>query len=247
MKTVPAITIRSASRGVPRITSAPNREISYLLVMLVAISTKQHERPKLKGHTEFLRLHATRSSTRDRTRLRCTASSRLSSVFSACGEASGRVIDQCMAHHPGLTHHSSAPMSPIKSADAPQISQRRKQYGDEQQHLGVAGPSNLTDRDRPGKQKHSFQIEDDEEHGHQIKLGRKPYACRTFREDARFAWRASSPVLVPLTEDKREAQHGDNQQANDGDIDCQRPKLHSSQPRCSPLALHSGGCYTTIY
>jgi hypothetical protein len=39
MKTVPAITIRSASRGVPRITSAPNRAMSYLLVMLVAIST----------------------------------------------------------------------------------------------------------------------------------------------------------------------------------------------------------------
>ena len=39
MKTVPAMTIRSASRGVPRITSAPKRAMSYLLVMLVAIST----------------------------------------------------------------------------------------------------------------------------------------------------------------------------------------------------------------
>ena len=37
--TVPAITIRSASRGVPRITSAPKRAISNLLVKLVAIST----------------------------------------------------------------------------------------------------------------------------------------------------------------------------------------------------------------
>ena len=39
MNTVPAITIRSASRGVPRITSAPNRARSYRLVRLVAIST----------------------------------------------------------------------------------------------------------------------------------------------------------------------------------------------------------------
>ena len=38
-KTVPATTIRSASRGVPRMTSAPKRETSNLLVMLVAIST----------------------------------------------------------------------------------------------------------------------------------------------------------------------------------------------------------------
>ena len=61
MKTVPAITMRSASRGVPRITSAPKRAMSYLLVRLVAISTKQQERPKLNGQMEDLRPQATRS------------------------------------------------------------------------------------------------------------------------------------------------------------------------------------------
>src|SRR4030095_16923079 len=75
MKTVPAITIRSASRGVPRITSAPNRAMSYLLVMLVAISTKQQERPKLNGQMEFFRPQASRSCSRARMRLRRTASS----------------------------------------------------------------------------------------------------------------------------------------------------------------------------
>src|SRR5580692_6070299 len=120
---VPAMTIRSASRGVPRITSAPNREMSYLLVMLVAISTKQQERPKLNGQTEFLRLHATRSSRRDITRVRRIASSRFPSAF--C-ETSGRLIDQRMAHHPLLTHRPSASLSPIKSADAPQIGKRRE-------------------------------------------------------------------------------------------------------------------------
>src|SRR5436190_21764270 len=73
MKTVPAMTIKSASLGVPRITSAPNREMSYLLVMLVAISTKQQESPKWKGQIEFLRPHATRSSNLDRMRLRRTS------------------------------------------------------------------------------------------------------------------------------------------------------------------------------
>src|ERR1700730_13071238 len=124
---VPAMTIRSASRGVPRITSAPNREMSYLLVMLVAISTKQQESPKLNGQTEFLRLHATRSSTRDRTRGRRIASSKFPSVFSACRESPGRLIDQRMAHRPWLTQHPSAFLSPIKSANAPQIGKRRKQ------------------------------------------------------------------------------------------------------------------------
>src|ERR1700680_2050795 len=92
--------MRSASRGVPRITSAPNREMSYLLVMLVAISTKQQERPKLNGQTEFLRLHATRSSSRDITRVRRIASSRFQSALSACCEPSGGLIDQRMAPPP---------------------------------------------------------------------------------------------------------------------------------------------------
>ena len=39
MKTVPAMTIMSASRGVPRMTSEPKRAMSYRLVRLVAIST----------------------------------------------------------------------------------------------------------------------------------------------------------------------------------------------------------------
>src|SRR5689334_25440951 len=95
MKQVPATTIRSASRGVPRITSAPNREMSYLLVMLVAISTKQQESPKWNGQIEFLRLHATRSSSLDRMRLRRTSVSRRSCEDpSFCCGASARLNDQ---------------------------------------------------------------------------------------------------------------------------------------------------------
>src|ERR1700754_4398926 len=117
MKTVPAITIRSASRGVPRITSAPNLDMSYLLVMLVAISTKQQERPKLKGQTEFLRPHATRSSTRDKMKVRRIASSVDSTVFSASGSL-GRLIDQRITHH-RLTHRPTASLSPIQRTHAP--------------------------------------------------------------------------------------------------------------------------------
>src|SRR5437763_17145129 len=61
MNGVPAITIGSASRGVPRMTSAPKRATSNLLVRLVAISTKQHDRPDPNGQMEFFRPHALRS------------------------------------------------------------------------------------------------------------------------------------------------------------------------------------------
>src|SRR4051794_33496664 len=95
MKTVPAMTIKSASLGVPRITSAPNREMSYLLVMLVAISTKQQESPKWNGQIEFLRPQATRSSSLDSMRLRRTAVSTYPVEDpSVCGGASTLLKDQ---------------------------------------------------------------------------------------------------------------------------------------------------------
>ena len=62
--TVPATIITSASRGVWRITSEPNRARSNRLVRLVAISTKQHDVPNPKGQIEFFRPHAARPSSR---------------------------------------------------------------------------------------------------------------------------------------------------------------------------------------
>src|SRR6185369_14977237 len=61
-KGVPAITIRSASRGEPRRTSAPKRETSWREVNEVIISTKQQESPKNIGQSEFARPQLIRSS-----------------------------------------------------------------------------------------------------------------------------------------------------------------------------------------
>src|ERR1700728_318423 len=97
MKQVPATTIKSASRGVPRMTSAPKRETSYLLVMLVAISTKQQDKPKWKGQIEFFRPQATKSSSLERTRLRRTwVSSGPFEDPSTFEAASTRLVDHCM-------------------------------------------------------------------------------------------------------------------------------------------------------
>src|SRR5271155_4907743 len=189
MKTVPAMTIKSAWRGVPRITSAPKREMSYLLVMLVAISTKQQERPKLKGQTEFFRPQATRSSTRERMRVRRMASSTNPSVCSAWGEP-GRLIDQPIITVrlliQLLTQHSSTSLFPIERTDAPQIHKGGEQHHNKERHLCVTFPSGFTNGDGPCKQKNCFKIEYDEKHCDEIKLGREAHARGTFRQDAGF-------------------------------------------------------------
>src|SRR6516164_8169070 len=53
--TRPAIIIRSLCRGEPRITSAPNLEMSYREAIIDIISIAQHAKPKLIGQIEFLR------------------------------------------------------------------------------------------------------------------------------------------------------------------------------------------------
>src|ERR1700761_314748 len=121
MKQVPATTMRSASRGVPRITSAPKRETSYLLVMLVAISTKQQERPKWKGQMEFLRTQATRLSRRERITLRRTwVSSGPFEEPSGSGGASTRLVDHCMKRRPLIISLETSG-APIKRAHTPEI------------------------------------------------------------------------------------------------------------------------------
>src|SRR5579863_2023263 len=47
--------IRSLWRGEPRMTSAPNREMSKREAIIDIISMAQHARPKLIGQIEFLR------------------------------------------------------------------------------------------------------------------------------------------------------------------------------------------------
>src|SRR5690606_37365329 len=60
---------------------------SYFGVMLVAISTKQHERPKWNGHIEFFLPHASRSCTVVRTMLCRMVSSIELLPFTICPSA----------------------------------------------------------------------------------------------------------------------------------------------------------------
>src|ERR1700761_4927697 len=160
MKQVPATTMRSASRGVPRITSAPKRETSYLLVMLVAISTKQQERPKWKGQMEFFRPQAIKSSRRERMTLRRTCVSRGPFEEPSRSElASTRLVDHCMKRRPLIIPLESSG-APIERAHSPEISECSEQNGDENRYFDIAGPAGFADGNGPSKDKDRFEIED---------------------------------------------------------------------------------------
>src|SRR5574340_337953 len=126
--TVPATTITSASRGVCRITSAPKRAISCLLVRLVIISTKQQEVPNPKGQREFFRPQASRSVTRERMN-------------------PGRPLPSFIS----IRDSPPAPpaRAPVQSPHAPHIHQSQEQHEDEEHDFEIADPPQLAHRHGP--------------------------------------------------------------------------------------------------
>src|SRR5437762_5544 len=174
MKIVPAVTIRSASRGVLRITSAPKRAISYLLVRLVAISTKQQERPKPKGQMEFFCPHATSCCSRPKKRFFFAASSS-AGVFPQLSRTrrdavSTLSIVQCMVL-PARPRLRLRPFHiPVQGAQPPEVGKRGYKNGDEDEDFPVPGPAKLSTRDSPGKDKNRLKIKDNKKHRNEIEF-----------------------------------------------------------------------------
>src|SRR4051812_8916538 len=127
---------------------------------------------------EFFRPQATRSCTRDRTMLRRAASSKVASPcfeLSSSGLVMEKIIDSLSA---------SGAVVPIQSTNAPEIYQGRHKDAHEDHRFPERRPSQRPCRNRPGKEEHRFDVEDDEEHCHQVELCREPYVSGAFREDA---------------------------------------------------------------
>src|SRR5512144_2957677 len=211
--TVPAMTIRSASRGVPRITSAPNRAMSYLLVRLVAISTKQQESPKLNGQIEFLRPHARTSCSVVRAKLRraSIAGFRASSPRAGWSDPLAG-IDRRIAS--GLLPRPGAGASrrpPFERAAPPQVRERRDEDDGEDHRLDVPGPPELARRHRPGEQEDGLEVEDDEEHGDEVELDREPHPGGSLGNDAGFVRLAGGALRVALPQQVRDADHRGDQ------------------------------------
>src|SRR6185437_14069449 len=191
INTVPAITITSASRGVPRITSAPKRAMSYLLVILVAISTKQQDRPKLNGQSEFLRPQATRSWSLLNARV-------LPSAFSS--------------------KRSADILAPIQGAPSPKINKRGEENRNEDAHFDVPGPSSIFERDGPCENENGFDVENDEEKRDEIVFRRDAKTRGAGGSDSRFVRDRRRAFVMAFSQNIGEPQHGCGEQHDKAEV-----------------------------
>src|SRR5712691_2944452 len=148
--TVPATIIRSDWRGVPRKTSAPNRDRSCRASMTAIISMAQQARPNCMGQIEERRAQLMTESTVVVTTL---SSNRLS-------------IRPMRAFLPRLC--------PVERLALPTVDVPDDQDRQEDEHLDEPEEAQTVEHDRPGKQEDRLDVEDDEEHGNQEIPNRKP-------------------------------------------------------------------------
>lgn len=151
--TVPAMIITSASRGVPRITSAPKRARSNFGVMLVAISTKQQDNPKWKGHIEFFLPHRRSPCTVLRRMLCRTASSIVPvprvAVTGSCALLSHQFMRFFFFDFFVSAQDLPAVRAEVERAVTPFVNQHQQQEYNKEENSEVPHPAQLVEGNGP--------------------------------------------------------------------------------------------------
>src|SRR5208283_849013 len=123
--------------------------------------------------------------------------------------------------------HGSFPLAPIQRPHPPEVDQSGHQDAYEDQHLQITGPPCLTDRNSPGIDKNSLEIENYKEHSHKVELDIKTDPCRACRHNARLVGLAGQPLFVFLTQDVRHRDHRCYQDDDSSEVYGQRPEINS--------------------
>src|SRR5881397_143087 len=167
MATRPETISRSDCRGDARKSSEPNREMSCRGPTAPIISMAQQARPNSAGQ---IALDRPQLITLSRVVVR-TLSPR---AFSGVGPAA----------RPVWKGPGEASASPFERSLAPGVDQGHQQDGGEHRHLDDAEPAQSLDDHGPGVDEDGLDVEDDEEHGRQVKADGKAAACTSARHDA---------------------------------------------------------------
>src|SRR3954466_890084 len=110
----------------------------------------------------------------------------ISIASAACPKVTGQ-IDERRAHwtifstlvvNTGMSKSDSSPTfrTPIECAFAPDVHVAREQQRHEQQHLDEAAPPQVAQRHRPRIEEGNLDVEQQEDHRHEVELDRLPLA-----------------------------------------------------------------------
>src|SRR5918995_1702980 len=152
----PATIIRSDCRGDARNTSAPNRAISYREQLIAIISMAQHAKPNVHGQIADRRAQLTTFST-------VVVRTGISRSSSCCSRP-------MTLNHPA--RYGPRRGTPVENALAPDVHVPGGEDSREQDHLHVPGPSEIAERHSPGIQERHLDVEQEEDHRHEVELHR---------------------------------------------------------------------------
>src|SRR5438874_9765672 len=174
--TRPETISRSDWRGDARKSSMPHRDRSYWPAPDDIISIAQQASPNVAGHIDCLRAQPTALSNVVRRTPRSTSSSTSSGVLPRCTPSKRSTgttgplkrtlaIDDLL----GFVRRDLAG-APVEPALAPDVDVRHEHEPDEYRHLDQPEQPERAERDRPREQEDRLDVEDDEQHRHQVEL-----------------------------------------------------------------------------
>src|SRR5579875_884570 len=185
-ETLPATIIRSAWRGEARKTSMPRRLMSKSAAPTAIISMAQHASPKVAGHTLLRRAHRTRSSRRPVRKLCWRSSSPTSRPLRRLPGRPwlGRDATDRRLARPGRDARLEPPArSPLQRAVAHQVDEGDQDHRREHEDLHEAEHPQPPEDHGPGVEEDHLDVEDDEDHGHEVEAHREARRGLAPRDD----------------------------------------------------------------
>src|SRR5215207_97909 len=242
--TRPETIITSAWRGLARKTSEPKRARSWRESVVAIISMAQQASPKVAGQSEDLRAQLTSESSRvvmmsgSASAMKFSKPIRTPRLVRSGGARRRRVPRPDRARPPlrqfqrarlglGLDPRAGAPLEQTLLQD---VDVADEEQHDERHHLDVdeRGEPVIHDEaaedDRPRQQEDQLDVEEDEDHRHEVELHREPLARGAHGVFAALVGHRLRPRRLVLADELREQDvargeaHGDEEHERDWQV-----------------------------
>src|SRR3972149_2623990 len=184
--------MRSSWRGDARNTSMPNRARSLCAAPVAIISIAQHARPNEAGHIDLVRAQLTALASLAVRKLEGTAARGINepscnvALSGTKGRrpriASRRLLGDAVLDYPTVS--GAVGDIPVEGAAFPHIDQRLSEKQSEDADGPDAVPAEFGEPHCPGEEEHDLDVEDHEQHRHQVELHGEALHRLLKRDDA---------------------------------------------------------------